>query len=79
MSFIFGGDAPAPAPLPEDPSIAEEARKKRDEAAALAAADQRAAGRRSTMVAGMSLAAEEQGARGLMAKSRREASRSLVG
>ena len=78
MSALFGGDSPSPQPLPPDPAIAEEARRKREEAAALAVSDQRAAGRSSTMVAGMNIAAEEQAGRGLLAKARRTSAASAI-
>ncbi len=79
MSFLFGSpSAPQVAPLPADTSSAD-AQAARDAAARDATIKQRAAGRSSTIVAGMSLAANEQKDRGMLYASKRTASKDLVG
>ncbi len=78
MSFLFGSDkAPTPAPLPESPGDSAEAEQQRLEAERAAIAQQRSAGRRSTIVAGMGIAEEDS----LLAKSakKRSAARALGG
>lgn len=65
--------ATAPTPPAEDPAAIQ--RKADAERAALAEAQSR--GRRSTIVAGMALAADEQQKRGLGAAARRNAARTL--
>lgn len=80
MSFLFGKkESPAPAPLPEAPSASEDAQKARQAAQDAALRNEAGTGRRQTIVAGMKLAEEEQGASGLMRAKRRAASRELVG
>jgi hypothetical protein len=81
MSFLFGNDTPAPqpAPVPVSPSAPnnEEAQRQRQAAEDAALADTKSRGRRATMAAGMEIAADEQGAKGLLASKRRAASREL--
>lgn len=72
--------APAPQPMPVMPRDDEEQRRRVAEAERAAIAEAKAGGRRSTIVAGMKIAQEEQYGRGLMMQSRRsEAARSLGG
>lgn len=69
--------APAPQPMPTPPSQDDEAVRRRAEAERAAIAEAKAGGRRSTIVAGMQIAAEEQAGRGLLAKQKRSAAREL--
>lgn len=79
MSFLFGSpSAPQVAPLPPDTSSADN-QAARDATARDATIKQRAAGRSSTMVAGMSLAADNQKERGLLYASKRTAAKDMVG
>lgn len=78
MSFLFGAEAPAPAPMPVSP-VSDDAKIAEREAAARDAQLQRAqAGRRSTIVGGMALAEDEQYQRGMASKTRRGAMSSEV-
>lgn len=79
MTFLFGGpEMPAPAPMPVSPNN-DEAKIAEREAAARDAQMQRAqSGRRSTIVGGMSLAEDEQYAKGIASKTRRSAASSEV-
>lgn len=70
---------PAPQAPPVAPRDDEERRKRLADAERAAIAEAKAGGRRSTIVAGMQIAADEQYGRGLMSKSRREAARELGG
>jgi hypothetical protein len=83
LGSIFGGDeptAPTPAPVPVSPSAPDNlaAEKARQDAENQAIADQKAAGRKSTIVAGMKIAADEQMGRGLLAQKKRAAADDLM-
>jgi hypothetical protein len=62
------------SPLDEDNTAAERARQDAERAAV---AESKAAGRRSTIVAGMQIAADEQMERGLMRRKRSQAAKDL--
>lgn len=85
MSFggLFGGedDAPAPAPVPVSPQADDNAaaQEERNRAAQAALADQAARGRRSTIVAGMKIAADDQLAKGEKSMAKRSAVRETMG
>lgn len=79
ISGLFGDDTPAPAPVPASPAFDAEAERKRNEAAAAAQAESASRGRRSTIVAGMNIAGEEQYQKGLLASKKRAAARDLGG
>lgn len=76
MSFL-SPKAPAPQPLPVSPYADEEARRKREEAERAALAESKTHGRRSTIVAGMQIAADEQQARGALHSSRRRGAQTV--
>ena len=80
MSFlgIGGSRSPAPAPLPQAPDnpAAEAERAAKADAAA---AEARANGRRSTIVGGMQLAADDQYDKGALGAKKRGAARDIVG
>lgn len=76
MSF-FGGSKPQPAPVPVNPSSSAEAEAKRAEAERQAIADRQMAGRRSTIVGGMEIAADDQMARGEDFAAKRRAKTTL--
>lgn len=79
MSFLFGKPAPMPAPLPVSPMASDSAASARDAAERAALAERAGAGRRSTIVGGMQIAAEEQGSRGMLAKRKRTAASEMAG
>lgn len=76
MAALFGDSTPMPAPVPASPSAAdnEAARAERLNKERAAIAEQKLGGRRSTMVAGMQIAEDEQQMRG----KKRLASREMV-
>lgn len=80
MSFLGmgGGGSPAPAPLPPAPDNSE-AEKARLAAVDAATAEARANGRRSTIVGGMQLAADDQYDKGALGAKKRGAARDIVG
>lgn len=74
MSFLKPKmPAPQPQALPQSPTAPDntEAQRQREEAERAAIAESKAAGRRSTIVAGMKIAADEQEERGQLALKRR--------
>jgi len=74
MSFLFGGDsAPAPQAVPVAPAKDAGALAARDMAALDAQLASKSRGRRSTIVGGLQIAADEQEVRG----ARRAAAREL--
>lgn len=81
MSSVFSGlfrsSAPAPAPLPAAPVDDSAARQARLDAESAALADSKSRGRRSTIVGGMEIAAEEQQGRGLLKARQRAAATEL--
>lgn len=81
MSFLAPKAPPTPAPLPQSPTAADntEAEAQRLAAERAAVAESKAAGRRSTIVAGMKIADEEQQERGALYASKRRAAKELVG
>lgn len=79
MSLFGGVSKPTPAPAPDDPSASQAAEQARQDAANAAVAQQKGAGRASTIVAGMKIAADDQYQRGLLAQKKRGASTDLVG
>lgn len=60
MSFIFGGKAPKPAPLPVSPMVDNSAIEERNRAETAAVAESMARGRRSTIAAGGLIAEADQ-------------------
>lgn len=80
MSSLFSRpripDPPAP---PTSPTKNEEQESERIEVERAAVAESKAAGRRSTIVAGMKIAADEQYDKGLLGSRRRAAARDLGG
>lgn len=79
MSSMFSTPKPQPLPPPEDPSVSAAAEEARVNASNAAIAAQKSAGRASTIVAGMKIAADDQYARGALAQKKRGASSDLVG
>lgn len=81
MSLLLGrySALPPSAPVPLSPQVDPNAEKERQAAENAALAESKAAGRRSTMVAGMSIAADEQGERGMLSSKRRAAAKTLGG
>ena len=78
MSFLTGSSkTPAPAPLPESPGKSEEAEQQRLDAERAAIAEQKSAGRRSTIVAGMGV--KEDDADLMKSSKKRSAARDLGG
>ena len=70
---------PTPQPLPQSPTSDPEAERQRAAAEQAAIAESKAAGRRSTIVAGMKIAADEQAERGQLALKRRSAAARELG
>lgn len=81
LDFVFaplafgGARTPAVQPLPADNSAAEE--KMRLDAERTAVAESKIGGRRSTIVGGAAIAADEQYGRGLLSQKRRMAAQTL--
>lgn len=74
MTFLFSQpSAPTPPPPPPSPMNDPEATRQRAAAEEAAVRERASAGRRSTIVGGMKLAADEQYARGSAAQARRTA------
>ena len=73
--------APQPQPLPQSPTAPDntEAERQRADAERAAVAESKAAGRRSTIVAGMAIAEDEQAERGALAKKKRSAAAQELG
>lgn len=80
MSFLKP-KMPTPQPLPQSPTAPDNTEAERQRAAAeqAAIAESKAAGRRSTIVAGMKIAADEQEERGQLALKRRSAAARELG
>lgn len=69
--------AAAPSTQAADATAAKTAQEERDKASTAAIADAKAGGRSSHMVAGMRIARENQGERGLLSAKKRAAAREL--
>ena len=83
MEMLGGGDSPTPqpAPVPASPQAEDNSKADAERAAAAdAAVTERAnAGRKSTIFAGMKIAAEDQMDRGLLAQKKRGAAAEMMG
>ena len=79
LGDLFGGgdDRPQPAPLPVSPSADAGAEQARAKAAQDAEIESASNGRRSTMVAGMKIAQDEQAGTGLLAQKKRAAAKDM--